>query len=482
MKKTIFLISITLVISCNKNEPLPNKVVSLKDTTYKTFVSKAGSYSLINSTTGQVLTNKWAPGFYETEETYWNKYSFIGSSLNNGPTCANGCPDYRFWDVSSVYLDYNHDGYLDMFAFLTLFKNDVYGISSGKFLLVDNVLGTTPKKTYSESPIRFPPRMKLLDINNDGSFEILVTSEEDHLLFNGTQGLVAPIKIISIDKNGVITTKELGAAMSAHGVTSGDIDNDGDQDILVWRNNYTEIYQTDLPCMPFIYTNDGNGNFKLEDSFQKIVGLDEIIAKLPSPGRRSYGASVVELFDIDNDGILDIIMALSHTEQPVFSWEYTHPTTRIYWGKGKGVFDFKSSYTDLPNTYTSNFVTPSGGTFSPIGFNIFDYDNDGDMDLISSITPDYGGFFLQLHENLGSRKFQDVTNSKISKYSEVYARNACMVGVLPDFYNIRPLDVDGDGDLDLVPSSVATWLPNKSCVCPINVYWENKGGVFTRKN
>jgi len=56
-----------------------------------------------------------------------------------------------------------------------------------------------------------------------------------------------------------------------------------------------------------------------------------------------------------------------------------------------------------------------------------------------------------------------------------------MIDALPDFYNIRPLDVDGDGDLDLVPSSVATWLPNKTCKCSVNVYWENNKGMFTKK-
>ena len=78
--------------------------------------------------------------------------------------------DYRLWDPSKCYLDYNNDGRLDMFAFLTNFKDSPYASKNGKFLLVNDVLGDNPQKTYSDANVKFLPRLRTIDINKDGKW------------------------------------------------------------------------------------------------------------------------------------------------------------------------------------------------------------------------------------------------------------------------------------------------------------------------
>jgi hypothetical protein len=109
-----------------------------------------------------------------------------------------------------------------------------------------------------------------------------------------------------------------------------------------------------------------------------------------------------------------------------------------------------------------------------------DPDNDGDMDILSTITPDYGGYVLQLHENKGGKKFVDVTKDKITGYIDRYDKDRPPSGSFANFYNIRLFDKDNDGDLDIVPDAVAIW-GMWTTPLPTNLYWENQGGKFVRK-
>jgi hypothetical protein len=103
-----------------------------------------------------------------------------------------------------------------------------------------------------------------------------------------------------------------------------------------------------------------------------------------------------------------------------------------------------------------------------------------EFDIVTASTPDYGGYIIQLCENLGNRKFADVTKQKISNYSSIYTRGTQIPGTFPNFYELRIHDKDGDGDFDLVPDHVAIWdiwnFPLSQ-----NLYWENNNGSFTLK-
>jgi len=97
------------------------------------------------------------------------------------------------------------------------------------------------------------------------------------------------------------------------------------------------------------------------------------------------------------------------------------------------------------------------------------------MDIVTAITPNYHGYTLQLHQNLGNKTFKDVTNELVGSFNGQFSGNG-VDGNFPNFYEIRPFDVDGDGRLDLVPQGVACWNPYKYSK---NLYWQNIGGKFS---
>ncbi|MFM6938983.1 MAG: VCBS repeat-containing protein, partial [Aquirufa sp.] len=462
-----------LVSKDNPVQVLIQKPVSISaNFGLKPFVPQGEPLKGVNLTTRFAQNQKVFPGQYLTSPVAQK----MGIQIGQYPDAHI----YNYWDPSKAYLDFNQDGRLDMFAFLTHSGPNVFGDAPGKVFLINDVWGPKPIITQHDCPTRFMPRLSTVDVDNDGRMEILFTSEDDHMLSNGTYGLPSQTKYAVISKEGNVTYKPFGEAISIHGQSFGDIDQDGDVDIVNWRNSLTNAVGKSYPSMPIFYLNDGKGNFETADVFQYIKGLDQIIKDL-GYATRSYGAQAIELFDVDGDNILDLLVSADHRIKVYEDWNYGHNTTRIYWGLGKGKFDFLNNYTDLPNNYTDDYNNASGGGTEPLGFSFLDFDKDGDIDIVSTITPDYGGYFLQLHENKGGKKFVDVTKERITGYFDRYDRRGNIpAGSFTNFYNIRFNDKDGDGDLDIVPDAVAIWGLWTTPLAT-NLYWENQGGKFVRK-
>ena len=482
MKKiTLYYLLISIVfIGCSKEDPVaePTKPVVKEPTTpvvkQPNIIDKSPSYTYPNSSTTAVYSDKFFPGYYLTLEK-------IGDKQYNVNPYNLSSADYRLWDPSKCYLDYNNDGRLDMFAFLTNFKDSPYASKNGKFLLVNDVLGDNPQKTYTDANVKFLPRLRTIDINKDGRMEVLFSSEEDHQLSDGSYGTPSAFQIISIDLSGNISIQKIGESVSIHGQAFGDIDSDGDIDIITWRNAYTNPTNIDLGSMPILYLNSGTGTFTQVDSFNYFKGLSQLIPVQSNGKRKNYSATAIELFDLDADGNLDLLVSLTHNQKNLPPSEYNHPSTRVYWGQGSGYFDFVNHFTDLPVDYLTNLNIDPNIYLTQLGFSFLDYDKDGDIDVITSSTPFYGGFIIQLCENKGGRKFQDVTKSKINSYHSMYPRGTQVQGTFPNFYGIRVYDKDNDGDYDLVPDHVAIWDIWNFPISQ-NLYWENQNGNFVLKN
>ncbi len=95
---------------------------------------------------------------------------------------------------------------------------------------------------------------------------------------------------------------EFGILDKAHGITVGDIDNDGDQDFII---SYVDS--------PAIYINDGKGNFKHKETIR--VGFHGFI----------------ELADFDSDGDLDLLLGTGSCGQQT-------KVSSILKNNGKGSF------------------------------------------------------------------------------------------------------------------------------------------------
>jgi hypothetical protein len=193
-----------------------------------------------------------------------------------------------------------------------------------------------------------------------------------------------------------------------HGGATGDIDNDGDMDIVI-----TELHP------------------QFNNGFYCLMNNGSGLLKMRKCGGTSSAASV-ELSDIDNDGDLDAIVGGMNRNQ----------FTGIVWNDGSGNF---LSYMASPlNDHNDVFHGIPDVTAA-------DLDNDGDMDIVFSKVgtqifnskADYKGSAIQFIENLGSKKFREYDPIPIVKDSRI--------GWIK---NILFRDLDNDGDIDLYLNSM----------------------------
>ena len=237
---------------------------------------------------------------------------------------------------------------------------------------------------------RGAPGVALLDYDRDGDLDIYVT--------NGP-GVANSLYSSQLQESGELsyidTGLDAGVAASdqdSTGVCFGDIDNDGDPDLLVLgRNEPNRLFE-----------NQGNGTFTdISDTSRIGVGV--------------HNPSSCAMGDIDNDGLLDIYIGNSYSDWshrlPVmlFGFEFMIEANQLYVNTGNNVFSDVSA--------PSGILTQKEITWA---VSMVDYDQDGDLDIISA--DDQGGKppafvggadvgFIRIYNNDGSGHFTDVTDS-----------------------------------------------------------------------
>jgi hypothetical protein len=301
--------------------------------------------------------------------------------------------------------------------------------------------------------------------------DIIQSNWNSHTLFDGyTKKDKIASKLITFS-NDNINVKDITDITDVHDMASGDIDNDNDIDLII-------LDFTSINASPILYLNDGAGNFK-KSTNESFIGLSDIISV-----RKRYPATTIELMDLNNDGKLDIILGATLNRSMQFDYDgYMNPNAIIYWNKGNAIFDFKNDYSILPNETIKEISIQNPDEF--IGFNFFDYDNDGDVDVFTILTPNYRGFHILVFENLNNKNFKDVTLNVIDSYSYISKTGTPNVfpngvdGDFPNFFNVRFYDIDSDGDYDMIPDQVTNWGGFKYTN---NLYWENVNGNYIRKN
>ncbi|MFH0842372.1 MAG: VCBS repeat-containing protein, partial [Bacteroidota bacterium] len=332
---------------------------------------------------------------------------------------------------STSWGDYNNDGDLDIL--LSGYSNSagyitrIYDNNAGSFS--DIVAGLTGVY-YSSSAWG--------DYNNDGDLDILLTGT----YYDGTDHYVSEVYM-----NDGGTFSEIGAGLQGvyNGSTAwGDYDNDGDLDILLTGQYYTDqwyyisnIYRNDSGIFTEIgagltgsangsaewgdYDNDGDLDILLS-GYSNITGyllkiynnnggsFTDIAAGLPGIVNSS-----VKWGDYDNDGDLDVLIAGYSN-----NWG---PISRIY-RNDSGVFtDIEAGFTGMDDAM-ADWV---------------DFDNDGDLDVFIS---GYGGseIISGLYRN-DAGIFLDATDEPTGFYIPGAVNSSGTWG-----------DYDNDGDLDFLIS------------------------------
>jgi len=184
----------------------------------------------------------------------------------------------------------------------------------------------------------------------------------------------------------------------------GDLDADGDPDILV-----TGTFQTSTR----LFLGDGSGAF--------TTAPDQVPAEPLSIGDVEFG-------DVDADGDLDLMLAEWGAGSPMAN---AGGRTRLWLNDGAGRF---ADATDA--------AMPDVLVRFSWELELLDVDGDWDLDAVISCKQCAGSF---LFENDGAGAFTDVTAGRLPQF--------------PNNYEFEAMDVDGDADLDLVTINDGTEPP-----------------------
>ncbi len=245
------------------------------------------------------------------------------------------------------------------------------------------------------------------DIDNDGDQDLLITGYETKLYRNTGLGLYEEI---STD----IKDVKQGATAFF------DIDNDNDLDLLI-TGTHTGVNGTGNPAT-FLYVNDGTGNF-IEDTNTSFYDLAN---------------STISVADIDGDNDLDLLLTGS-----VYS---NDGHSKLYTNNGTGVF---TEVVDTPFEGIYEGVSQGSSAFADI---------DGDQDLFITGRNWQSHPVGKLYTNDGSGVFTEVSNTGLAPVQES---------------SIAFADVDGDDDFDLM----ITGLSNGPSISKL--YTNDGSGNFT---
>jgi hypothetical protein len=256
------------------------------------------------------------------------------------------------------------------------------------------------QQTATRFPVQseYTNQCTVVDIDGDGDLDIVWANGQGY----STQGTALPVRVYVNNGAGVFAdetaTRAAGITGWFRGVEAGDVDKDGDWDLIL---------ANDFNKRPQLLINNGSGVF-----------ADQTTTRLPnitmSSARAQFG-------DVDNDGDLDLVFCNNGTTR------FGSGQPRMFLNNGSGVF--ADATTNLP----------TGVVAEQMDVLFFDCDNDLDLDIFLATrasTPNQS----RLWKNDGAGRF------------------ALQSGVPNDAasYSYDAGDIDGDGDLDLIGINAGT--------------------------
>lgn len=327
--------------------------------------------------------------------------------------------------TSSSQLDMDMDGDEDIFSF----KN--YDINTPS-VIPPPVVYINNNNTFIKSSWSGPNTMrgnKLLvgDFNNDKKPDVFSVEAYDPPQSCNCMPQMTSNKLLLNTGINLLNVKEI-SGLSGFWVSgcSGDIDKDGDLDVLIFN-----FHLKHNGVKSQLLVNDGSANFLATE----IPGISDIPL-----------VDASELIDVNKDGNLDLVLnnrnQLGNANQ-----------LRIFWGNGKTFSMSNVTNISIPNVAVYDI-------------DAYDANGDGTLELvIFSIDPN--GWAVDFYGSTDKgASFTNQTSKYILNNTNITAQNG--------FIHVKHIfiaDIDKNGKVDIVSSNRAT-----------NIRWEQDvDGVFKRK-
>jgi len=251
--------------------------------------------------------------------------------------------------------------------------------------------------------------LEFADVDNDSDVDLLIMGRNVDFIN------VANLYINDGEGNYSLDQGSNIEGLSSGDLSFGDIDNDNDLDLIVTGRNTNMTRRTEL------YLNDGSGVFTVQSQVQF----------------ESVAGSKVELGDLNNDGLLDVVL---------IGFTGSEAQTNVYLNTGNATF------TEVSTIFEDVFL----GDIA-----IFDADNDTDNDVLITGSGNSNNRVSELYLNNGDGTFIESSNSLTGSISS----------------SVAVADIDSDNDLDIIISGLS--LVNGLQEPSTTLYINNGMGEYT---
>ncbi|HTF18780.1 MAG TPA: CRTAC1 family protein, partial [Chryseolinea sp.] len=317
--------------------------------------------------------------------------------------------------LNIMQTDYNNDGLKDVFVLRGAWRRQFGCIPNS--LLRNNGDGTFTDVTFESGLLSFHPTQTATwnDFNNDGWLDVFIGNETTE-----EEGVRHPCELFMSNQDGTFydaaTAASCDITQFVKGVTSGDYDNDGWQDI-------------------FVSTLDGNRKLLRNIGSRSGTVAFEDVTTSAGLSREKARTFPTWFWDFDNDGWLDIFACDYSFEQSLAADmaaeklgidDPSKDKMLLYRNNRDGTF-----------TNVAREMGLNTNAFA-MGSNFGDINNDGFLDMyLGTGNPLYESLIPnRMFLNLQGKAFADVTAS-------------ARVGHLQKGHGVSFADMDNDGDQDI---------------------------------